>query len=32
MTELRDSIAQSIHSLAAKPLRDHAIEFLKTLG
>jgi len=32
MTDLRDSIAQSIQSLAARPLRDHAIEFLKTLG
>lgn len=32
MTDLRDTIAQSIQSLAAKPLRDHAIEFLKMLG
>ena len=32
MTDLGDSIAQSIQSLAAKPLRDHAIEFLQTRG
>lgn len=32
MTDLRDSIGQSIQSLSNKPLRDNAIEFLRTLG
>jgi hypothetical protein len=32
MTDFRDSISQSIQSLSNKPLRNNAIEFLRTLG